>query len=355
MIITLLEWGLNLVYLGILVTILGLIIGAVIARRVSSPTPVITRRESEKYFLDRINGKKKLFPIANYFKEDEIEKVSLSVVVPAYNEEKRLPTMLDECLAYLEKRVKKDSSFTYEVIVVDDGSTDRTTQVALEYSDRFTTEKVRVLKLERNRGKGGAVRFGVLSSRGKWILFADADGATTFSELDKLEGALSSSGNNRNNIPSIAIGSRAHLEEASIATRSTFRTVLMYGFHFVVWLFTVRSVRDTQCGFKLFPRQIALILFSSTHIERWAFDVELLSLCERMGVHIHEVCVEWREIEGSKIVPVFSWLQMGRDVLFVSFMYAVRAWKVPSLPPSVIEKQTSSNVQQPVYNLRSRH
>lgn len=345
---SILECLVTLIYSGIILTIIAIIVCGLLARKYASPLPELSRSENERYFLDRGDGKKKMFPIANYFSEEEIDKVSLSVVVPAFNEEKRLPLMMDECLGHLENKVKKDASFTYEVIIVDDGSTDKTSQVALGYSDKYSTNKVRLLKLDRNRGKGGAVRLGVLSSRGKVILFADADGATTFSEVDKLLAVIkesekrnsssksmttrSSSTNNSNSQSStascIVIGSRAHLEEDAIATRSLFRTFLMHGFHFLVWFFTVRTVRDTQCGFKMLPRHLAIHLFSLIHVEKWAFDVELLHVSERLNIPIIEVCVKWQEIEGSKIVPVFSWLQMGRDVLIISFLYIIRAWKV---------------------------
>jgi dolichyl-phosphate beta-glucosyltransferase len=270
------------------------------------------------------------------------------VIVPAYNEEARLPAMLNEALEYLEtrassghgvgRRLPHGRDFTYEVIVVDDGSTDATTQVALNYSFKYGTDKVRVLTLARNRGKGGAIRLGVLSSRGSLILFADADGATKFADIEKLESLIETSDKSDSDLtpetvsstPCIAIGSRAHLEEDAIASRSAFRTFLMKGFHFLVWFFTVRTVRDTQCGFKMFGRRAALLLFSWMHVERWAFDVELLYLSERLGLRLKEVSVKWTEIEGSKIVPVFSWLQMGRDVLRVFFMYAIGAWAVPS-------------------------
>lgn len=330
----------NLITILAALTVVTFFIVTIIVRKYSNRQPVIIRFESEKYFLDRASGTKKSFPVANYYKETEIEKVYLSVVVPAYNEEKRLPVMLDEALGYLENRAKntviephnnglvRGLLFTYEVIIVDDGSTDKTSQVALDYCDKYGTSKVRLLKLEVNRGKGGAVRLGVLSARGKYILFADADGATKFSEIEKLELALtpSKSGPVTN---AIAIGSRAHLEQEAIASRSAFRTFLMHGFHFLVWFAAVRTVRDTQCGFKLFPRRYALQLFTWTHIERWAFDVELLYLSERVGIEVFEVSVNWTEVDGSKIVPVFSWLQMGRDVLIVSFMYLVGAWSVP--------------------------
>ena len=329
-----LDFFIHAFYLLVIVAALALLLTAIAARKLCSRKPHVIRSESERYYLDRLNGKKMLFPLSNYFEQNEISKVSLSVIVPAYNEEQRLPTMLDEAIAYLETRCAQqpaNKAFTYEIIVVDDGSTDKTSQVALRYSDHHTTEKVRLMRLEKNRGKGGAVRLGVLASRGRLILFADADGATTFSELAKLEAQLHDdagnpvSGFNR----MFAIGSRAHLEQQAIASRSQFRTLLMHGFHFIVWFSAVRTVRDTQCGFKLFPRDVALLLFSWTHIERWAFDVELLHLAERLGIRIHEVCVQWTEVAGSKIVPVFSWLQMGRDVLCIAFMYLIGAWGIP--------------------------
>ncbi|XP_053211444.1 dolichyl-phosphate beta-glucosyltransferase-like [Panonychus citri] len=128
---------------------------------------------------------------------------------------------------------------------------------------------------------------------------------------------------------SIAIGSRAHLEKESMATRSIFRTILMLGFHFVVWFFTVRSIEDTQCGFKMFGRNVARVLFNHMHVEKWAFDVELLFLAERIKCNIGESAVNWMEIDGSKIVPVFSWIQMGIDVISISLMYTIGAWTFP--------------------------
>lgn len=108
----------------------------------------------------------------------------------------------------------------------------------------------------------------MLSARGRKLLFADADGATKFSDYGKLSETLEKLMENNKKM-ALVIGSRAHLEKEAIAVRSTFRTILMYGFHFLVWLFAVRSIRDTQCGFKLLTRSAAKALFESLHVERW--------------------------------------------------------------------------------------
>uniref|UniRef100_A0A8C4N686 Dolichyl-phosphate beta-glucosyltransferase n=2 Tax=Eptatretus burgeri TaxID=7764 RepID=A0A8C4N686_EPTBU len=251
----------------------------------------------------------------------------LSVVIPAYNEENRLPPMLDEALKYLEARQRRHLSFTYEVLVVDDGSTDKTTEVALAYSSRLGFDRVRVMTLPRNRGKGYAVCRGMFASRGRHVLMADADGATRFADIEAVEEALKKLLGKDGEL-AIACGSRAHLEKESIAKRSYFRTLLMLGFHALVWALCVRGVRDTQCGFKLLSREAAWKTFSRLHVQRWAFDVEMLYIAQRLGIPVAEVAVTWTEIEGSKLVPFWSWLQMGRDLLFISLRYLTGAWSL---------------------------
>ncbi|KFQ04743.1 Dolichyl-phosphate beta-glucosyltransferase, partial [Haliaeetus albicilla] len=290
--------------------------------------PTLHRHEEEKFFVNA-EGRKEPVPSIH-----DPPTRELSVVVPSYNEEDRLPLMMDEALNYLEKRQKRDPSFTYEVIVVDDGSKDQTTKVAMKYCKKYGSDKVRVLSLVKNRGKGGAVRMGVFSSRGKKILMADADGATKFEDIEKVEEENVSLNNISlicipvQNQMAISCGSRAHLEKDSIAKRSYFRTLLMYGFHFLVWFLCVKEIRDTQCGFKLLTREAALRTFSTLHIERWAFDVELLYIAQHLRIPIAEVAVNWTEIEGSKLVPFWSWLQMGRDLLFIRLRYMTGAWQL---------------------------
>ncbi|XP_047660501.1 dolichyl-phosphate beta-glucosyltransferase isoform X2 [Tachysurus fulvidraco] len=268
--------------------------------------------EKEKYFQTAA-GLKEPFPSLS-----DPPSLALSVVVPSYNEESRLPVMMEEAMEYLENR---------RVIIVDDGSKDKTTEVGLGYTKKYGDDKVRVLTLVKNRGKGGAVRMGTLRTRGRLILMADADGATKFADFAKVEAGLQKLSPKLENM-AISCGSRAHLEKEAVAQRSLFRTFLMYGFHFLVWFFCVKGIKDTQCGFKLFTREAALRTFSSLHVERWAFDVELLYIAQCFQIPIAEVAVNWTEIEGSKLVPFWSWLQMGKDLIFIRLRYITGAWRL---------------------------
>ncbi|XP_067949300.1 dolichyl-phosphate beta-glucosyltransferase-like [Watersipora subatra] len=303
----------------------GLAIAAVLAVLIymyltTVSRPDLHRYDEEKFYLDP--STKKRIPFCSVFDSPSLD---LSIVVPAYNESERLPAMLDEALEYLEMKYGADNS--YEVIIVDDGSRDSTSETALRYAMKYGCKKVKVLTLIKNRGKGGAIRRGVLSSSGRSILFADGDGATTFEDYNKLDSVMNTC-LTEGDKEVVVCGSRAHLEQEAIAERSMFRTFLMKGFHLCVWLLCVKGVKDTQCGFKLLSRPAAQRLFTSLHVERWAFDVELLYIAQSLGMRIEEVAVRWQEIEGSKLVPFWSWLQMGRDLLFIRLRYTLGLWKL---------------------------
>lgn len=318
---------------GIVSAITLLLLITVIIYIVTKPYPVVERFKEEEVYEDPDKKTKVKFPSI-----EDNHSVNLSVVVPAYNEEARLPPMLDEAIEFLENRRKVHPSYKYEVIVVSDGSKDKTVNVAQSYVEKYGSDKVRCLELIKNRGKGGAVRLGVQSSRGAAILFADADGASKFEDLTKLEAALKNLlGCDLVSQPelvgdklALVIGSRAHLEEESLAKRSIFRNILMYGFHFLVWLFTVKGIKDTQCGFKLFTRNAGKICFQNLHVNRWAFDVEILYLAQTLNIPIVEIPVRWTEIEGSKVTPVISWIQMGCDLALIWLRYKIGAWKIKS-------------------------
>eukprot|EP00042_Codosiga_hollandica_P040977 m.359733 g.359733 ORF g.359733 m.359733 type:complete len:326 (-) comp56003_c0_seq2:110-1087(-) len=255
---------------------------------------------------------------------DEPATLDLSLVIPAYNETKRLPAMMEKTMTYLLARKKAQPSFTYEVIIVDDGSRDKTSELGVEYSKKYGFDIVRVLKLHHNRGKGGAVRMGVLSARGAVILMVDADGATEINDLDRVEAEMNKL--RAKGPDGVVVGSRAHLVDDVAAERSFFRNLLMHAFHILVYILCVKGIRDTQCGFKLFTRKSANRLFSVMHIERWAFDVELLFIAQSLGIPISEVSVNWQEIDGSKLDPVSSSIQMGRDLFLIRAYYMTGFW-----------------------------
>ncbi|KAJ4843055.1 hypothetical protein Tsubulata_026631 [Turnera subulata] len=268
----------------------------------------------------------------------------LSLVIPAFNEEHRLPGALDETINYLQQRAAKDKSFTYEVVIVDDGSTDATKRVAYDFVKKFTVDKVRVIPLGKNQGKGEAIRIGMLHSRGELLLMLDADGATKVNDLEKLEHEIHAVGRKEfhsgDSVASdssfrvsdtliAAFGSRAHLEEKALASRKWYRNFLMKGFHLVVLLAAGPGIRDTQCGFKMFTRSAARKLFTNIRLKRWCFDVELVFLCKRFGIPMAEISVNWTEIPGSKVNPL-SIPNMLWELALMSAGYRTGMWKISS-------------------------
>jgi dolichyl-phosphate beta-glucosyltransferase len=222
----------------------------------------------------------------------------LSVVVPAFEEGRRLGPTLDTIIDYLDRR-----SLRYEIVVVDDGSRDDTLAVAQARAHR----KVRALRLPRNRGKGAAVREGVRSSLGLRILLCDADLATPIEELERLEPHLARA--------PLVFGSRA-LRDSSIARRQPwYRESMGRTFNLVVRAAGVSGLRDTQCGFKLLDGALARELFGRTVVDRFAFDAELAFLAHRLGHGVAEVGVAWHHVERSRVRLFVDSARMLRDVV----------------------------------------
>lgn len=368
--------------------------------------------------------------------EEEAE-VQLSVVVPAYNEKERLPVMLKETVEFLEGLRKGRRSLiqglgkenasadgngvhlnggfncngaegegvynalaqplsSYEIIIVDDGSKDSTSQTALQFAlSSCSRSSIRVVRLVKNRGKGGAVRHGVLHSRGSLILFADADGATSFPDLTKLSQTLSKVVTSKGY--GVVVGSRAHMVKSdAVVKRSWVRNFLMHSFHLFLMILlrpptlsgllrklygggkgkrkeckgkkgerrealpVQPEIKDTQCGFKLFTRPTAKLVFPVSHIDGWIFDVELLILArmssqlalqtspllneegekekeggelKRLPIPIAEVAVDWQEIGGSKIDLVKDSIRMALDLIVIRANYGMGRWRGP--PPAL--------------------
>jgi dolichyl-phosphate beta-glucosyltransferase len=214
----------------------------------------------------------------------------LSIVIPAFNEERRLGPSLELLRAFVRKRRLKA-----EVLVVDDGSDDGTAALVQKRSRSFPG--LRLIAQPRNLGKGAAVKAGVLASRGKQILFTDADLSTPLEELTPLQDALRSGA-------AIAIGSRA-LDRTRIAVRQPlYREAAGRLFNRLVQLVSVPGIRDTQCGFKLFEAAAAKRLFARQQVPRFGFDVEVLFLARRAGYRIAELPVRWVNSPETKVRPI---------------------------------------------------
>jgi dolichyl-phosphate beta-glucosyltransferase len=220
---------------------------------------------------------------------------SLSVVIPAYNEEHRLGPTVTRIREHLAAR-----GGDCEVIVVDDGSTDRTAAIA-------RASGARLIEQDRNRGKGAAVRAGVLAARRDRVLFSDADLATPIEELAKLEAALDGGAD-------VAIASRA-MPDSDIRTRQhPIRELMGRTFNVMVRTLLLGGIRDTQCGFKLFRRDVGHDLFGRATVDGFAFDVEVLWLA-RGHYRVVEVPVVWHHVEESKVSPGTDAIRMFADVV----------------------------------------
>jgi dolichyl-phosphate beta-glucosyltransferase len=211
-------------------------------------------------------------------------KRSLSIIIPAYNEAKRLPASLVKLREYLSA-----SQWDFaEIVVVDDGSTDSTVQVARDAG-------VRVLQNPGNRGKGYSVRHGILEAKGEWALFTDADLSSPIGEIEKLWSAV------EHERAPIAVGSRA-VDRSLVGVRQPmFREAVGRVFNAAMRLVTGLDIKDTQCGFKLFETSAGREVFSRQQLDGFGFDVEILFIAKQLGLRAVEVPVRWDNVEGTKV------------------------------------------------------
>jgi len=214
---------------------------------------------------------------------------SLSIVIPAYNEERRLPQTSDRILELL----MQESIAFHELVVVDDGSIDATVSVAEKYHDAHP--EVRLLRNPGNRGKGYAIRHGMLEARGEWILYTDAHLSTPITEIAKLyETGVRQQAD-------VAIGSRALNRALVEVHQPAFREYSGRFFNLVMRTVTGLQFRDTQCGFKLFSREAARQIFPLQKQDGFSFDVEDLVIAKKLGLRAIEVPVRWANVEGTKV------------------------------------------------------
>jgi glycosyltransferase involved in cell wall biosynthesis len=229
----------------------------------------------------------------------------ISVVIPAFNEQERLPATLEAVLAHLER----GGWSGFEILVVDDGSTDATRAIAEEFG--ASHPEVHVLANPGNRGKGYSVRHGMLRAEGDWVLFTDADLSAPIAELEKLLRAARERG------ADVAIGSRA-LDRSLIGVhQSWFREQAGRVFNLMVRLVVGLPFWDTQCGFKLFSARAAREVFRRVRLEGFGFDVEALFIARKLGFRVVEVPVRWDHVEGTKVHLWRDSVRMFLDLLRV--------------------------------------
>ena len=219
-----------------------------------------------------------------------------SIVIPAYNEGARLSNTLNRVLAYVSAQ-----RWDAEVIVVNDGSRDRTADMVREYAQNHPS--LRLLENPGNRGKGYSVRNGMLNAKGKLLLFSDADLSSPIEEAPRLFDALRSGAD-------IAIGSRWLRPEMQTQRQSLLRQFYGRLFNLVLRVVLGLKYKDTQCGFKAFTRQAATKIFPLQNIERWGFDPELLFLARKAGFKVVELPVEWAHVEGTRINALKDGMRM---------------------------------------------
>lgn len=243
----------------------------------------------------------------------------LSIVIPSFNEELRLPATLAQIASYI--RASKRET---EVIVVDDGSTDHTSVVANSF--RGEIQRLRVVANEKNRGKGYSVRHGMMEARGRIVLFTDADLSAPIAEADKLLAALADH--------DVAIGSRAMDRSLISVHQSIFREYAGIIFNFIVRAILRLPFVDTQCGFKAFRRDKCRVIFEQQRIERFGFDPELLYLARHHGLRAAEIPVRWAHSPATKVSMLRDSVQMFLDVFIIR--WNALSGRYPRSSPSVV-------------------
>jgi dolichyl-phosphate beta-glucosyltransferase len=221
----------------------------------------------------------------------------MTVVLPAYNEQSRIGPALDELFDYLDAPPVEGVRPEIDVLVVDDGSTDRTADLVRERIERRAPGAAQLAVMTvPHAGKGSAVRAGMLAAKGDLVVFADADMATPPRELPKLTDALDDA--------DVALGSRIQPDGSDMrATQPGYRRFLGAMFHLLASIWVVGDVKDTQCGFKGFTREAAQDLFARQQITSIVFDVELIHLARRRGYRLAIVPIRWQDVRGSRMRP----------------------------------------------------
>lgn len=230
----------------------------------------------------------------------------LSIVVPAYNEAGRIGPSLARLLEYGRSRLE-----AFEILVVDDGSRDDTREIVQAVAK--DAPEVALLAQAQNRGKGAAVRRGMLAAKLPYALFTDADLSTPIEDVELLFESI-------DRVP-VAIGSRAIAGSRIEVHQPFYRELMGRGFNLLVQAAAIPGIHDSQCGFKLFRTDVARQVFGLARLDGFAFDVEILFLCRKLGIGVVEVPVRWRNDAASKVSPVRDTLRMARDLALIRALH----------------------------------
>ena len=236
------------------------------------------------------------------------DEFDFSIVIPAFNEGKRLAGFLEPLSLFCKK-----SPYQYEVIIVDDGSTDNTADSAKEYKNNF--KNYTFIRMPFNKGKGRALRQGLLRARGKICLFMDADGSVMPDEIEKNAPYILKQGYD------IFIGSRVLKNREQILIVKWYRKLIGTIFNFFVHVFLFKDIYDTQCGFKMFRKEVIQPLFSSSRLSGFGFDMEMLCHAKKNGYNIKEGPVSWKHVAGSKINLITDSAKMFVNILQIRHWY----------------------------------
>jgi dolichyl-phosphate beta-glucosyltransferase len=230
------------------------------------------------------------------------EKPSISIVIPVYNEEKRIRSFLLSVIDYLSRK-----DFSCEVVIVDDGSSDTTIPIVKSLVDEMLPGKYKIVQLPVNAGKGAAIRKGMLESGGEYIFFLDADGSTSIHEIDNFMSHF-------NGECEIYIATRAVKHKAPFK-----RKFFGYGYIYLANLVLQLEVADITCGFKCYKRACAQEIFSRQKLNNWSFDAEDIFIARKYGYMIKEIPVTWKHTSGSKVKVAKNVLVCGLDLFRIRF------------------------------------
>ena len=225
------------------------------------------------------------------------DKIFISIIIPVYNEEDRIQSFLLTVTDHLKKK-----DFLYEMVIVDDGSTDGTIKIVESLLKEKLLGKYKILKLPVNLGKGAAIRRGMLESNGEYIFFIDADGSTPIEEIDNFISHFSANFD-------IYIGTRTLKQKAPLK-----RKFFGYGYILLAKYFLKLGVSDITCGFKCYKRESAQKIFSRQKLNNWSFDAEDIFIARKHGYKIKEIPVKWEHTPGSKVNVLKNVFVCGLDL-----------------------------------------